>query len=179
MDLAGGVLLLVAAGLSAGAAVSAGRRGGTSGSIRLWQVAAAFLLLAAVYRAVGAEHYLTDRLRAAATGEGWYGDRRIGQALITSVGVVVSAAAFWTGLRYLASWRVRLAAISLIGYVVLSVVRLVSLHIVDSLLYRSLGPIHANWLFELVLVGTLSACAVATILQPERPERRRDERRRY
>lgn len=179
LDLAGSVLLFVAAGLSAGASVSARRRGGTFGNIRLWRVAAAFLLLAGVYRAVGAEHYLTDRLRAAATGEGWYGDRRIGQALITSVGVVVSAAVFWMGLRYRANWRVRLAAISLIGYVVLSMVRLVSLHMVDGLLYRSMGPIHANWLFELALVGTLCACAVATILQPERPERRRDERRRH
>ena len=168
LDLIGSGLLVLAALLVVRAAIAARRLGRPAGVARFWWVAAVLLLLAGLYRLTGAEHLLTDRLRQSATGEGWYGGRRIFQAALTSVGVVVAAAALWIALRLRAGWPERLAALALVGYAVLSILRLVSLHMVDSVLYRSLGPIHANWLFELALVGAVAVGAAAATRPPRR-----------
>ena len=170
LDIAGSVLLALTVALAFATAVIVARRGAGARLVWFWRGVAMFFLVMALYRAIGAEHLATDRLRQVATGEGWYDERQGGQALLTAFGVLVlTAAAVWIGVRWRAPWQLRLTMLATVGYAVLSGLRLVSLHIVDSLLYRSLGPIHANWLFELALVGVIWLCAIATILRPRPP----------
>lgn len=102
-----------------------------------WFLSAALLLVLAVGR-VGLGDLLSDLGRRTAREEGWYQTRRTFQAA-----VVGSVAAVWGIAVIVAIWRVPErrrrylpAAVVLSGLVCFAAIRLVSLHHVDTLLYR-------------------------------------------
>ena len=178
LDVVGSVLLALTAAVMLAVAVIVARRGLVVRLVWIWRIAAAVFLAAALYRALGGEHVLTERLRLMAASEGWYDERQTSQALLSAIGVVVVAVALWFGMRFPAPWPERLTALVVVGYLVLSGLRLVSLHMVDSLLYRSLGPIHANWLLEVALLSTTWVCAILAIRrQAPTPHRERQRHR--
>jgi uncharacterized membrane protein len=127
-----------------------------------WYLSAVLLLVLAVGR-VGLGDLLSDFGRHTAREEGWYQTRRKLQAV-----VVGSFAAAWGIAVLVAIWRVPErrrrylpAAIVISGLVCFAAIRLVSLHQVDTLLYRrDIGGVHIVAIVEtigiaLVLLSTL------------------------
>lgn len=64
------------------------------------------------------------------------------------------------GFRY--SGLYRLAEIATTGMAILFVVRIISLHPIDTLLYAGLGRVRFHYLIELALVATVIVCALST-----------------
>ena len=103
-----------------------------------WPMTAAVLLAMAVGRAGGIAEWIADLARSEARGEGWYETRRRYQAIV--VGAIGAA---WVFSVLTACWRIperrrrylpMMIIVMTIGAYV--AIRMVSLHQVDSLLYR-------------------------------------------
>jgi hypothetical protein len=128
-------------------------------SLRWRMVAGLFLGLAAWRLGLG-EIRLQDDLREWMQIHGVYEQRRKYQALVT-LAVLAGACLGLYRLRWGDGFsRPALALNAGMCLVVYSLIRLISLHQIDSLLFR-IGPIHLNYLIDL----GLTACAAAQALQ--------------
>jgi hypothetical protein len=131
-----------------------------------WILTGAFLLAMAVGRAVDAGDLVSSLGRSAAEERGWYTSRRpVQAAVVGSVGAVwfvVVAVALWrTPERRRRYLPVGLMVVTLAAF---AAVRVVSLHQVDSLLYRTeVAGVRFATLTELVLLGL---AALATLWCP-------------
>ena len=132
---------VVVAGMMLGARRRERRRVGESDEISpsFWIVSCVFLLAIAVGRVVEAADLVTSLGRRAADGGGWSALRRPVQAVVVGgVGVtwfaVVAVAASRTPERRRRYLPVALAIVSLAAF---AVVRVISLHQVDTLMYRT------------------------------------------
>lgn len=131
-----------------------------------WIVTCAFLLAMAVGRAVDAGDLVSSLGRSAAEERGWYTSRRpVQAAVVGGVGlvwlVVVSVALWRTPERRRRYLPVGLMVVTLAAF---AAVRVVSLHQVDSLLYRThVAGVRIATLAELVL---LAVTALATLWCP-------------
>ena len=125
-----------------------------------WPMTAAVLLAMAVGRAGGIAEWIADLARSEARGEGWYNTRRQYQAAV--VGAIGAA---WVISVLTACWRIperrrrylpMMVIVMTIGAYV--AIRMVSLHQVDSLLYRrDLFGMRIGTLTEYALLAV--ACA--------------------
>ena len=127
-----------------------------------WYATAVLFLVMAIGRAGNVAELAVDIGRRQAVAEGWYDDRRRYQAM-----AVASVAAVWFVVVLVALWRVperrrRYLPMAIVSFtlVCFAGVRLVSLHQVDSLLYRrgisgvELGAIIEDALLVLAIAMT-------------------------
>ena len=134
-----------------------------------WPMTAAVLLAMAVGRAGGIAEWIADLARSEARGDGWYETRRRYQAI-----VVGAIGAVWAVSVLTACWRIperrrrylpMMVVVMTIGAYV--AVRMVSLHQVDSLLYRrDLLGMRIGTLTEYLLLAIAGA---GTFWTPTRP----------
>jgi hypothetical protein len=115
----------------------------------LWIVLSIPVLLLGVQHATGIGSALTNTFRQEALVEGWYGTRRVFQALLTRL-ILVSAVVSLGGLAWLLrkQWRrYALAALSLVMLTGFGAVQLVSLHDVDARMHSLLLGVRLDsWL---------------------------------
>jgi hypothetical protein len=131
-----------------------------------WLLSAAFFLAMAVARAADLGGLATELGRSEAVEHGWYADRRRFQAY----GAVLVAAS-WFVTVVVALWRVPArrrrylpAALAMFTLMCFIGVRLISLHQIDSLLYRrQLGGAQFGAVVELAL---LAVAVVLTAVPP-------------
>jgi hypothetical protein len=131
-----------------------------------WLLSAAFFFAMAAARATDLGGLATELGRSEAMAHGWYADRRRFQAL----GAVLVGAG-WLVTVAVALWRVPArrrrylpAALSMLTLMCFIGVRLISLHQIDSLLYRrQLGGAQFGAVVELVL---LAIAVVLTAVPP-------------
>ncbi|ANY19430.1 hypothetical protein A6F68_00904 [Tsuneonella dongtanensis] len=131
-----------------------------------WMTLAALFVALGLARAFEVEAAVTQWLRLAARTDGAYETRSAWQAPLA---VVVAIIASLTALGLLSQRRrmrgraERLmwwASMAGAGMVWLSMLRIVSFHAIDRLLYAK--PIHLNWIIDLGLTGIVLASAVLT-----------------
>lgn len=116
---------------------------------------------------------LSELGRAAALQQGWYGERRSFQTdLIIAAGaasaLTLSAVALWLRSASAECW---VAILSIAALATFILVRTVSLHSVDVLLYRVvMGSVHVNRLFELSLTAIATLAALSALVRARRRE---------
>ena len=138
---------------------------------RFWLATTAFLVLLGAARALGIQDLLTEAGRQQARTDDWYEARRGLQV----VGIV-TISGFWLATCGLAVWKVperrrRFLPAFLVttGIAAFAAVRAVSLHHVDSLLYRtSIAGIDLVVFFEIGFLTLLGCLAVAQM--PREPD---------
>lgn len=129
-----------------------------------WVAIAFMFIVFGVMRVLGVEEMLQSDLRSTLQIDQRYEDRRALQGPLVGV-IFTIAAAMGAGLFYYIAKRVRgrrniatLAALGCTGgMIVLTVLRLISLHSVDALLY---GPLKINWIADVGLTLAVLGCAV-------------------
>lgn len=157
------VLACLAAALRARGAPS--RRARTR-LTRHWLGLAALFVILAAWRGLGGEVALQEWARGLLHAEGIYAARRSWQGPVGASALLAAGAwASWLAIRDrrrldpLVGWS-RLAGLGLLGYTLL---RLLSWHPVDALIYAGLGPFHINHLIDmgLTIFCGLAACVAA------------------
>jgi len=164
---AAALYILVALSCMAAGTSAAARRQPSSAATQWWLIALLFLAMA-LARYFDIEHALRQDMRGVLLADGAYEMRREYQRPAAALVVVLgSALAFWLAYkiaqgigsgRVLAVRAARMAALSL---VVLVVLRIVSLHPVDGLLY---GPMKLNWIIDIGASMAIMAAAVYYIV---------------
>ena len=156
-NLAGAFAYLIVAAIALAAL-----RGARADVARQWLlVALAFVALAA-WRLGQGEALVHDGMRALAEAGGAYAQRRAAQAPVVAFAVVAGGGA-WLYVAMtggLPRWlhRARLATLALLGY---TVVRAISFHPVDAIIYAGPGLLHVNHLIDMGLSAIVAGCAVA------------------
>ena len=156
-------LYLVVAGAAVAAAAEALRRRQVTWHLIVWGIIAALFAGFAIMRIYGLEDMLRGDLRTILYTERTYEERRSLQKPLFAL-VFMVAAAMVGGLVYVLANSVRgrrdVAAMVAIGstggLIFLALLRLVSLHSVDALLY---GPLKLNWFADLGMTLAVLACA--------------------
>jgi hypothetical protein len=141
-----------------------------------WFVSAALLAFMAFARATDLGDTITEIGRNEVRDEGWYETRRSIQAF-----VVGAIGLCWAVLVVVGIWRVPErrrrylpSAVALFTLVCFTAARVISLHQVDTVLYRrEIAGARAGVVLELVLVAVLLACTVARINVRSRHDRAR------
>ena len=131
---------------------------------RVWLALAILFLLLIILRGFGIEEWLRDAMRDALRSGGNYAERRSTQSVIASIVLLlVGAAGFWWLYRTTQRLRGRrnlatvIALASGLAMTFLVLLRLISLHMIDRLLY---GSIKLNWIMDF---GTTMAVLAAAI----------------
>lgn len=149
----------VTAALAFAVATGPWRRRLTELSRRNWWLVAGLFLLLAAWRIGEGEIWIQDRLREWSRARGFYGERRDLQMPLTLAGVLAALAAVAWKWRHGLGARseiAKLAALALTGF---SIIRAISLHAIDALLYQP-GPVHINYLVD---GGLTALCAVLAL----------------
>lgn len=129
---------------------------------RQWLVLALLFAALSIQKALQIDALIHDAMRAVANRNEVYGERRGAQVAFVLVAV---AAIVWTLRRSLGQRRlpVELRRIRLFGFMLLGldIVRVVSLHQIDQILFASVWRLHLNHLLEggltaLILYNTVS-----------------------
>ncbi|MGW8281612.1 hypothetical protein ACWGK7_19250 (plasmid) [Sphingomonas aurantiaca] len=143
--------------------------------VRFWHAVAGVLIALALWRGLGGEAAVQAWARDAAHAGAWYDERRFSQAIIVSLGLIFGTAVVFALLRLLGGRRgtVIVAALATVGLVWLTMMRLVSLHLVDRFLYTGIGPIRMNWVLEVSFLLATAAAAVHTVRTTQPPRRKR------
>lgn len=122
-------------------------------SHKIWWFCAAFFLVLAAVRAMGAESIMTENMRHWFHDQGVYGARRDLQRPISAGLVVVLSAVFalfWLKCPSMQSstrqWAKFWGFVGLVTMTGVIAMRLISFHELDRLLY---GPIKLNWLLDI------------------------------
>lgn len=140
---------------------------------RVWLIASLVFIAAAISRYFGIEEDLRIWLRGGLRAEDLYQERRDFQSIIASVVIVVAALAGMAGFALMLrsgvlqrtgpSRIVAIAGLACAGMVLLALLRLVSLHMIDALLYR--GP-RLNWFIDIgttVITGWMAVTYVPAL----------------
>lgn len=143
--------------------------------VRFWYSMAAVLMLLAAWRGLGGEAAIQAFGRATAHAGAWYDERRLSQGIIVSLLLIGGGASMLALLRLLGGRRntVILAALATTGLTGLTILRMISLHLVDWFLYTGIGPLRMNWMLEGTFYFIIAAAAVHTIRTTHAPRRRR------
>lgn len=134
---------------------------------RIWFAIAALFGLFAVVRGLALEELMRDHLRAEFFNDGLYEQRRNVQRPIAAFAIAIAAAlVLLVPMRFAKSFRSRrglavfAACASALAMVFLRVMRLISLHQIDALLY---GPLKLNWIIDLGASLMVAAAAAVFI----------------
>jgi len=129
----------------------------------LWLAVSALFLGFAAWRAGGGEALVQQWARAGSRAEGLYADRRTWQGPLTVAGFLTIAGVTATifirkpGLaRSPLAWA-NVSALALAGYTLL---RSLSFHPLDAILYAGFGPFHVNHVIDAGLTLFCGACAL-------------------
>lgn len=132
--------------------------------VATWGMIAVLFLTLAMMRMFAFEDLLREELRLALRVEGTYDDRRALQgplfAALFVVAAVITGVWFYHVSRTIHGRRniaTMIAAGCALGMIFLVLVRIVSLHSVDYLLY---GPFKLNWIIDLGASVAVMACGV-------------------
>nr|WP_298925267.1 hypothetical protein [uncultured Erythrobacter sp.] len=135
-----------------------------SAHVRSWMCIALFFMLLIAARLLDLENIVREELREMLTNDARYGDRRVFQsAIVAAIAVLVGVlgmAWFYKNARSVRGRRNIAVVVGLAAsgaMIVLIMLRLVSLHAVDTLLY---GPLKLNWVGDLGLSCTVGAAAL-------------------
>ncbi|WP_428027505.1 hypothetical protein [Altererythrobacter sp.] len=144
------------------ARVQAGSVATPNGDAATWFVLTMLFILLALSRFYQFEDLVRLELREMLLLGDAYGERRIGQYPLALLALVVTGGVLWriwrsyrrrnAGVRSQSLLVARLAAVVMVGLVVL---RVISLHLTDSVLFRGL---HLNWAIDL---GASAAVGIA------------------
>lgn len=138
------------------AAIFTGWRSGRRGA---WLAIAIGVLALLLARALNAEEVLREQLRSGMLDAETYRDRRTLQNAVLGVGVIALIGV--VGASFAWPWWKRitppmLAACGVVGIFLLSLLRILSVHSVDRLLYFAVGPIRLHWIAELAGIGLIA-----------------------
>lgn len=138
--------------------------------IRLfWLALAALLVVLAFSRMFDLGPWLTDQGREIAEAQGWYDERRRLQSRAVQGVLLLGAAGMSAGVLWFfrAAYREHPLAFIAIVYIVCYVlVRAISLHDVDSVLYnRPIEGVRLNALLELAGIGLMVLAAAVPLLR--------------
>lgn len=160
---AAGVYVAVMAGCLWAARASGASRNRAS-DVYSWLFLGAFFGLLAVTRVIGFEDLVREELRTVLfTQEAYEQRREIQRPLAAGAVLIFAPLTFWWVYRTARTVRSRsaialsLAYLGAIGMTALLVLRIVSLHDVDRLLY---GPLKLNWIGDVGFAVTVFAAAV-------------------
>jgi len=146
----------------------------TAPARRHWQIVAFTFALLAFWRLGQGEMLVQARMRGWSHSHGLYDSRQDIQVAVTLMMVALAMVTTWVVTRHGLPSPSRMAMLAALGLLLFSVARLISLHALDSLLYRT-GPFHLNYLFDL---GPTALCAGLAMLElrrmppPSSPRRR-------
>lgn len=155
---------------------------------RLWLSVAMLLALLIVWRWIDGDEIFRMFMRSTMKEEGTYGERRRIQAPILLAVMLVAGAAAWIFWRNLkrqmpGGWQRMLlnphalAAQVALVFAAYSLVRAISFHPFDAIIYRSFGPLNINRLVDLGLAALLGVLALWAISAPTAPSRPMDQRK--
>ena len=174
-------LSLAALALYAGVALAAMAACGTAASSgqppwnrNVWLVLAAVFVVLIASRGFGIEERIHDSLREAARDQGSYEGRRSVQGIVVALVLTAAGAAgFWWLYRASRALRGRRNVATLVALVAgaamvcLVVLRTISLHMIDKVLY---GPFKVNWIGDIgISLIVLSAAVYYIRLVRARP----------
>lgn len=130
-----------------------------------WTAISMALIVLGAFRLFNGEDFVRNFLRESVRRAGHYDDRTPFQMAALVIAIVLAVALIWLAWRYWPRARsgrmnqaVAVARLSLLAFLPLYSVRIISLHATDALLYA--GPIRLNWVLELGLLVTILAAAV-------------------
>lgn len=161
-SMAAAMAYVVTALLALACALGAPRRQHRAAMLHWIVVALVFAGLAA-WRLTDGEGHVQAYARNWAQIHGTYDDRHDWQAPIAILALLVVVATGFAGARWAgprASGRALCLAVVMVLFAGL---RLVSLHAVDEILYRALGPIHLNYVIDLGLTGLVVVLALVDL----------------
>jgi hypothetical protein len=146
-----GSLLYLLTGI---AAVTASRRAPTRRSRLHWRFITVFIIALIPWRLLQIEEAAREILRAALVVEGLYSERTNLQIL--SIGGLVAVGAVAAGMYAAGArsrpWQLSVSGLAVAGMLGLNLIRLVSLHMLDRLIYASIGPFHLHYFAEFALL---------------------------
>jgi hypothetical protein len=167
LNLLGVLVYLAVSGLCLTAALRARKapsRRARRQLVRHWSGLAMLFALLAAWRGWGGEVFVQEWGRGLLHAEGVYAARRSWQGPVGAFALLAAGAwVSWLAIRDhhridpLVGWS-RIAGLGLLGYTLL---RLLSWHPVDAVIYASLGPILVNHLIDM---GLTLFCGLAAIL---------------
>lgn len=145
-----------------------------------WLVPAGILLLIGLQHVLQFDAVTQDRLRALARAQGAYDGRRQWQVPVV-LGTVFLAGAMLFRINGMLRETppLRRTMVVVLGYAAFDFIRWVSLHQVDTVLYRKIGPLHVNHLLEAGLIALSVGAAVPAIRGKAVTLRRREPGRKY
>lgn len=142
----------------------------------VWLAVAVVFVLVAISRQFGIEESLRIWLRSGLRAEGVYESRQGFQSVLASVVIVAAALAATGGFALMLRSRVlqhaglsrivAVAGLAVAAMIVLIVLRLVSLHMLDVLLFR--GP-RLNWMIDIGSTVVAGAAALRYVRKAQSP----------
>jgi hypothetical protein len=160
------------------AALAAVRNGRPPAHLRAWSIVALLFLALAAMRVVGLEEWLRDALRDVLRERDAYDGRRemqryLAAGMILLASVAMAAWVMWVraAFRDHLDPAVMLAWCCVMAMFMLMILRLISLHYIDALLY---GSLKLNWVVDIgASIGVLLAALVyrRQVKQAARPGR--------
>lgn len=125
-----------------------------------WLALAGLILLIALYRFLNIEQIVPNELRSIAASKHVYDQRRLPQAMGIAAILIVGYGVGFALVR----WRKEVPRKVALGLCLLLVslylARLLSLHMIDRLLYARIGPVAINWLFEGAILAAICVAAM-------------------
>ncbi|WP_390583517.1 hypothetical protein [Erythrobacter sp. MTPC3] len=164
LSIAASLLYLLVAFVLSSAALTARLRSQQPWHVRAWTVLAILLVILAAIRVFDVEDTIREHLRESLRALQLYDARRSYQSVIAAGIFALGVAGFiwwFTGLVRKTTGRRNFATIFAASaggaMILLSAIRITSLHAIDGLLY---GPLKLNWFADLGLVLFLAGCAL-------------------
>lgn len=170
-----GTAWFIVAGYLMGAAIAVGAGGAAQGrDARFWYGAALVLLLLGLNKELDLQSILTESARAVTQEMGWYGQRRLFQALF----LVALAFGGLAVMGLLATWLrrssrpVKVAAVGIVLLLTFVLLRAASFHHVDDWVTIDLGMMRSGWWLELAGITVIALSAIAFRRQAAREQSR-------
>lgn len=143
---------------------------------RAWALVGVIFLLFALMRFFSVEEVLRDELRSSLHAQSSYGERgNVQRAFLAGFLVICSFPIIYfiiskeKNLKFLGSATINLAVLSCSLMIILMIIRTISWHDIDKILY---GPLKINWFLDLGLTCATLCFAVIYAYQAFQPPRK-------
>jgi len=151
--------VLVFAVAAAACALAAKRTRGPAATA--WKLLAVLQLLFVAEIVLGLRHQIHGGVDAFLQDRGWYAQRQPVQLGLLAVAAVAGAAALFALLKWCRSHRAAApAALASFAVLLLFALEMISLHAIDALLYRLIGPVMVIALLWAACAGVVAACSL-------------------